>query len=95
MNAGNMLPWIIMEDFNSILNVEDSIGGYPMNMVEISDFHVCIEGCALLELPKKGKIYTWNDKRDTRVFTNLDWVLINPKWLMKMPAFTANCYQKE
>ncbi|MCD7454235.1 ABC transporter B member 11 [Datura stramonium] len=37
------MSWIVMRDFNSISNVEDRVGGNPINMAKIVDFHDNIE----------------------------------------------------
>nr|XP_033514585.1 uncharacterized protein LOC117279202 [Nicotiana tomentosiformis] len=83
-------PWIVMGDFNSVLHIEDGVGGNFITMAEIAEFHQCIEECALVELPTSGSRYTWNDRHgDSRILSKIDWVFINTDWLNSMPIFMA------
>ncbi|XP_060175300.1 uncharacterized protein LOC132606018 [Lycium barbarum] len=63
-------PWIIMGDFNSILNRTDRIGGSQVSVTEVMDFQQCIEDCELIELPPKGSRFTWNDKQGNNRLPN-------------------------
>lgn len=51
-------PWLILGDFNSVLQVEDKIGGNPVTWSEVEDFQYCIDTCGLIELPQQGQRYT-------------------------------------
>ncbi|KAH0678961.1 hypothetical protein KY284_020046 [Solanum tuberosum] len=31
-------PWLVMGDFNTVLNMDDRIGGNPVNLAEVVDF---------------------------------------------------------
>ncbi|XP_070033019.1 uncharacterized protein [Nicotiana tomentosiformis] len=75
ISQGCKLPWLFMGDFNSILNMEDRIGGSPVTMPEIRDFQQCVTTCGLIELPSKGSRYTWSDKQGD--------------WFNTMPDFVA------
>lgn len=73
-------PWLVMGDFNSILNLDDRKGGSP----------VCVTTCELLELPPQGNRYTWSDKHGIdRVYSKIDWVFVNNLWLNRMHDYTA------
>ncbi|XP_070042141.1 uncharacterized protein [Nicotiana tomentosiformis] len=83
-------PWIVVGDFNFVLNLEDRIGGTHVTMAEISEFHKCIEKCGLLEFPTTGSRYTWNDRHeDSRIMSRIDWAFINSAWLNNMTSFRA------
>jgi len=34
-------PWIIIGDFNHLLNIEDRIGGQPVTLNDVEDFQRC------------------------------------------------------
>ncbi|XP_075086506.1 uncharacterized protein LOC142169172 [Nicotiana tabacum] len=83
-------PWIVVGDFNFVLNLEDRIGGTHITMAEISEFHKCIEKYGLLEFPTTGSRYTWNDRHeDSRIMSRIDWAFINSAWLNNMTSFRA------
>jgi len=59
----------VLGDFNSILNVEDRIGGNPITWAEMMDFNKCVKESRLLEFPTQGNKYTWSDKHEeNRIF---------------------------
>ncbi|XP_075080113.1 uncharacterized protein LOC142165463 [Nicotiana tabacum] len=83
--------WIVMGDFNSMLHTEDRVGGNPITLAEIAEFHRCIEQCELIELPTSGSRYTWNDRHgDDRILSKIDWVFINTSWLNSMLVYMAH-----
>ncbi|XP_019263376.1 PREDICTED: uncharacterized protein LOC109241111 [Nicotiana attenuata] len=84
-------PWITMGDFNAAVNMDDRIEGNPVIVNKVMEFQDCVESCGLLELPPKGRGYTWSDShRGQRVLSKIDWSFINNEWLLQMPAYTAN-----
>ncbi|KAH0652632.1 hypothetical protein KY289_030310 [Solanum tuberosum] len=85
-----MKPWLIIGDFNSILHAEDRLGGNPVSFAEVVDFAKCVEDCGLIELPHHGNQYTWSDKgNEERIYSKIDWALINDEWLTSMPSSKA------
>uniref|UniRef100_A0A1U7VR21 Uncharacterized protein LOC104216067 n=1 Tax=Nicotiana sylvestris TaxID=4096 RepID=A0A1U7VR21_NICSY len=82
MNGGIKQPWLVIGDFNSILQADDRIGGNSITMGKVVDLQECIDSCELMELPCGGCRYTWNDKHgDNRVFSKFDWAFVNREWL--------------
>lgn len=45
------IPWMVLGDFNSVLNIEDRIGGVPVTLAEVIEFHNCVDSCGLLQFP--------------------------------------------
>lgn len=79
-----------MGDFNVVLYMDDRIRGNPVSMAEVKEFHECVENCGLLELPKQGSMYTWNDKHGgSRFFSKIDGIFVNSEWLDSMPDFST------
>lgn len=82
------MPWLITGDFNSVLQQDDRIGGNPVSMSKITDFHKSVVECGLLELPYYGSRYTWNDKQgEYRIWSKIDWALVNMEWIDIMPDY--------
>ncbi|OIT34460.1 hypothetical protein A4A49_66105, partial [Nicotiana attenuata] len=78
-------PWLILGDFNSVLKMEDRMGGNPVAWSEVVDFQNCVDTCGLIELLQQGQKYTWNDRNgDHRLFSKIDWMFINEIWLNTM-----------
>lgn len=46
-------PWLVMGDFDVILNGEDNIDGLPITYGDIDDFRKFIESCDLAQVPFK------------------------------------------
>ncbi|XP_070047273.1 uncharacterized protein [Nicotiana tomentosiformis] len=89
------MPWMAVGDFNSVLNMEDRIGENPVSLIEVVEFSNCIKACGLLELPHQGNKYTWNDRRsEQRIYSKIDWVVINEEWLDNMPLCKAKFLTK-
>nr|XP_009594786.1 uncharacterized protein LOC104091210 [Nicotiana tomentosiformis] len=83
-------PWLVIGDFNSILNMEDRIRGNTVSWAKVMEFNKCIEACGLIELPNQGCKYSWNDKHsDQGIYSKIDWALINNDWLDSMPDCKA------
>lgn len=75
----NMLPWIIMGDFNIICFHEETTGGPPNLGISLA-FNNTIEDLDLFDVPLVGKKFTWSNKRPQPTFSRLDRVLISPYW---------------
>lgn len=44
-----------------------------------------------LELPHQGNQYSWSDKgSEGRIYSKIDWVLINDEWLISVPSSMAS-----
>ncbi|XP_075086066.1 uncharacterized protein LOC142168811 [Nicotiana tabacum] len=85
-SRGSSKPWMVVGDFNSVLNTEDRIGGNEVTWAEVVDFYNCIVECGLMELPAQENRYTWSDKHEEhRIFSKIDWIFINEQWFDTMP----------
>ncbi|XP_016452665.2 uncharacterized protein LOC107777186 [Nicotiana tabacum] len=84
-------PWVVMRDFNSVLNKEDLIGS-PVTMAEIRDFRQWVDTCCFQELKSTGAFYTWNNKQseDDRVMSRIDKVLVNMEWMTQLPTLVVH-----
>lgn len=73
-------PWLVLGDFNNILEIEDRIGGNPPKPYEAMDFQNCCMDLGLSDLPSTGAKYTWSNGK---VWSKIDRALSNQGWLME------------
>lgn len=73
--------WLIMGDFNAIMNMDDRIGS-PVKLHDIMPMRQCMVAYHLTEVKTVGRHFTWNNKQDgdDRVFRRIDRVLSNSLW---------------
>ncbi|XP_062118180.1 uncharacterized protein LOC133831781 [Humulus lupulus] len=74
-------PWMIVGDFNEILNYDERAGS--KNHKKPSDsFKECVMYCQMEDLKFSGCFFTWNNKKkpEERIFSKIDRALVNLKW---------------
>ncbi|XP_075078411.1 uncharacterized protein LOC142164323 [Nicotiana tabacum] len=79
--------WLMMGDFNAVLEVDDRMNGREMQDHETKDFRELLEDCSLTELPTIGKSYTWTN---SHVFSRIDRAIVNDQWITSMPLVQAH-----
>lgn len=79
--------WVIMGDFNALMEIEDKIGG-PVRLRDIQAMRNCMFYCDLTTIKTVGRQYTWNNKQEgeARVFSRIDRVLSNASWTDLFPT---------
>lgn len=82
-------PWLLMGDFNSILNSQERVGGSQVRPSHFVDFHDCIEVVGLFDMRFTGSYLTWINRQEHRISSKLDRVLVNAEWCTKFPDFEA------
>lgn len=75
-------PWLIMGDFNTMLDMNDRVNGITVQENEIKDFREFMEDCRLTELPTVGRSYTWTNNH---VYSRIDRTIVNAQWMIDMP----------
>ncbi|XP_019237273.1 PREDICTED: uncharacterized protein LOC109217477 [Nicotiana attenuata] len=80
-------PWLIMVDFNAIMDIEDRVNGTTMQENEIKEFRALMEDCRLNELTTVGRSYTWTN---SHVYSRIDRAIVNAHWMMNMPPIQVN-----
>ena len=64
--------WLLLGDFNFIRSIDNrNLPGGDLNDMFI--FNEIIGHLGLLELPIKGRSYTWSNMQDTPLLEQLDW----------------------
>ena len=54
-------PWLIMGDFNCIVDLNERIGQRPRNH-EVEPLRRCMETCEIHDLKSTGRFFTWTNK---------------------------------
>ncbi|XP_074278502.1 uncharacterized protein LOC141602090 [Silene latifolia] len=85
--------WAICGDFNTVLSPNKRLGG-SSSEEEIIDFKNCIDDCDVMDCPATGSLFTWCNKHEpaTMVYSRLDRVLVNQRWLQDYPQAYAHFY---
>ncbi|XP_060969781.1 uncharacterized protein LOC133037004 [Cannabis sativa] len=83
-------PWVVMGDFNDVLEQEERIGSRVKTLTSHS-FKDCVSQCQLEDIKSSGKFFTWcnNQQEDDRIYSKLDRVMANCKWMETYPGAEA------
>jgi hypothetical protein len=84
-------PWIVMGDFNAIMNAEDRIGGDTRWPRHQDDFSSCIRQSELLQIPYTGLRYSWHNGQhgSNTIQKKIDWIFGNSCMISQWPAAHA------
>nr|GEY27353.1 sodium/hydrogen exchanger 6 [Tanacetum cinerariifolium] len=72
-------PWVLLGDFNAVLNLEDhSAGGYQPNTV-MREFKECVQAMEVADVNCTGLHFTWNQKPtgSNRILKKIDRIMAN------------------
>jgi exonuclease III len=80
--------WLIMGDFNYIRKPSDmnKPGG---NINEMLQFNEAISHLGLVEIPFKGRKFTWSNMQSDPLLEKLDWVFSSASWTSSFPSTIA------
>lgn len=74
-------PWILLGDFNNVLQANDRIGGKIVTEMECLDLSRMMAAIGLFEKEGIGHYYTWSNKHTTgTIYSRIDRVLGNLAW---------------
>ena len=76
--------WLLVGDFNFIRYV-DNRNRPGADMGDIFLFNEIISHLGLVELPLKGRKYTWSNMQDQPLLEQLDWFFTTPSWTTSFP----------
>ncbi|XP_026444796.1 uncharacterized protein LOC113345201 [Papaver somniferum] len=78
-SCSNNKPWMILGDFNSILEYKDKLGKAEVTASQFSDFQKCTQYSQIFDLAYTGCFYTWSNfqEGEDRVMGKIDRVLVN------------------
>ncbi|XP_030494903.1 uncharacterized protein LOC115710693 [Cannabis sativa] len=79
--------WLVLGDFNEILNKEERIG-LRARYKEAKEFHECVEICKLEDVKYTRNFFTWSNNQhgEDRIYSKIDRVLANQPWMELFPA---------
>lgn len=74
-------PWLVIEDFNKILLIEEMQGHHAHSFRQMEQFQLVIEHLSLHEIKGNGPFYTWNNRRkgEAQTWSRLDRVFVNSR----------------
>ncbi|KAL0416285.1 UNVERIFIED_CONTAM: hypothetical protein Slati_3460400 [Sesamum latifolium] len=80
-------PWLVMGDFNTVLDMSEVHGPSGDLSVAMEDFSACLRNTGLLHVPMQGETYTWHNCSDgaRSLWKKLDRMLANEQWLSGWP----------
>jgi hypothetical protein len=76
--------WLLLSDFNFIRSQDNrnKPGGVVSDMFLFNDI---IGHLGLLELPLKGRAYTWSNMQKDPLLEQLDWLFTSANWVSNYP----------
>jgi hypothetical protein len=81
----NNMDWLIMGYFNFIRKPSDrnKLGGDINGMLL---FNEAISNLSLVELPLKGRKFTWSNMQQNPMLEKLDWFFTSSSWTVSYPS---------
>jgi hypothetical protein len=77
--------WILLGDFNFYRSIDNrNMAGGDMNNMII--FNNIINNLGLLELPLKGRSFTWSNMQNCPLLEQLDWFFTSVSWTACYPS---------
>lgn len=80
--------WLILGDFN-YSRYPQSRNREGGNIQDMFAFHEAISQLALVEIPLKGRNFTWSNMQEAPVLEKLDWFFTSEFWTLAFPDTTA------
>jgi hypothetical protein len=79
------LDWIVLGDFNFTRKPSDrnKPGGDINDMLLFND---AISSLGIVELPLKGRLYTWSNMQQDPLLERLDWFFTSSSWTISYPS---------
>ena len=82
------VDWIVLGDFNFIRKPDDR--NKPRGDVnQMLIFNEAIRYLGLLELPLKGRQYSWSNMQHNPLLEKLDWFFTSASWMTSYPDTTT------
>lgn len=78
------IDWLVVGDFNLYRNPDDR-NEPGADYVEMLLFNEAISQLGLVELPLKGRRFTWTNKQESPLLERLDWFFTSSSWTLTYP----------
>ncbi|XP_038688711.1 uncharacterized protein LOC119987879 [Tripterygium wilfordii] len=80
------LPWLVLGDFNEILDSSEKSGGRVRCRRAMMEFQSGLEDCQLLDLGYQGGKFTWcNNRQDGVIYERIDRAVASAAWSNLFP----------
>ena len=80
----DLMNWIFLGDFNFYHSLNNR--NRPRdNLADTLVFNDAIGHLGLIELPLKGRAYTWSNMQSDPLLQQLDWFFTSPNWTLDFP----------
>ena len=76
--------WLLIGDFN-FYRYTDSRSRPGANLTDMETFNEVISYLGLIELPLKGRAFTWSNMQADPLLTQLDWFFTSNQWTLTYP----------
>lgn len=86
--------WLIVGDFNLIRKPEDGNRG-GANIHDMFRFNEAISNLGLINLPFKGRTYTWSNNQQSPLLERLDWFFISNSWSVSYPGTNVSALSRQ
>ncbi|KAK4385401.1 Retrovirus-related Pol polyprotein from type-1 retrotransposable element R2 [Sesamum angolense] len=85
--AGTDEPWLVLGDFNAVIDDSEVCGHAADTSASMNEFRQCILESGLIHLPFSGCPFTWHNcsTGSRSLWKRLDRMLVNEAWLDKWP----------
>ncbi|XP_026396235.1 uncharacterized protein LOC113290860 [Papaver somniferum] len=76
-------PWLVIGDFNAVLNIEEKKGGRSPLKITMLEFNNYIQSYGLIQAPKTGLEFSWcNNRAGAKRILHPSWVYkVGARWL--------------
>jgi hypothetical protein len=81
--------WLLVGDFN-FYRFSDNRNRPGANLSDSATFNEVISYHGLVELPIKGRAFTWSNMQTGPLLVQLDWFFTSPAWTLKFPNTMVN-----
>lgn len=77
--------WLFVGDFNFYRSLENR-NRDGANVNDMNIFNAIISNLGLVEIPLKGRQFTWSNMQEAPLLEQLDWCFTSPAWSVKYPS---------
>jgi exonuclease III len=84
IQMSDQADWLVVGDFNLYRSPEDR-NREGADFTEMYMFNAAISALGLVELPLKGKRFTWTNKQHPPLLERLDWFFASASWTLSYP----------
>ncbi|KAL0455617.1 UNVERIFIED_CONTAM: hypothetical protein Slati_0900900 [Sesamum latifolium] len=86
-------PWLVLGDFNTVLDHSEVCGHSGDNQAAMGDFRTFLTDSALIPMPSQGAVFSWHNCSDgpRSLWKKLDRILANDRWFARWPNSSYLC----